>query len=175
MRGVVVYESMFGNTHEVAEHIAEGLRSTHTVTVVSAGAATPDVIDEAEFLVVGGPTHAHGLSRESSRQQAVEKDTTGHLDPSAAGPGVREWLETLGEGHVHAAVAFDTRIDAPVALTGRASKAISKRLAKHGYWIVADPESFLVDRHNHLLAGEAEHAAAWGAELATVLTTVPAD
>jgi hypothetical protein len=40
------------------------------------------------------------------------------------------------------ATAFDTRIDAPVALTGRASKGITRMLRHHGFTVVADPESF---------------------------------
>ena len=46
-------------------------------------------------------------------------------------------------------------------LTGRASKGIEKRLAKHGYDLVADPESFIVDKQNHLIDGEAERARQW--------------
>ena len=44
----------------------------------------------------------------------------------------------------------------PPLLTGRASRGIEKRLIKVGYDLVADPESFLVDKQSHLLPGEAE-------------------
>ena len=44
MRAVVIYESMFGNTHAVAQHIAEGIDSEATATVVSVHDATPEVI-----------------------------------------------------------------------------------------------------------------------------------
>lgn len=40
-------------------------------------------------------------------------------------------------------------------------------LHNHGFRLVAEPISFLVDRHNHLLAGEKEQAERWGAGLAT--------
>ena len=39
----------------------------------------------------------------------------------------------------------------------------------HGFQLVAEPISFLVDRHNHLLVGEEERAERWGANLATKL------
>ena len=39
-------------------------------------------------------------------------------------------------------------------------------LHNHGFQLVAEPISFLVDRHNHLLAGEEERAERWGASLA---------
>jgi hypothetical protein len=71
------------------------------------------------------------------------------------------------------AAAFDTRIDGPALLTGRASKGIGRRLAHLGYDLVADPESFLVDKQNHLQPGEAERAVAWGAALALSLAANP--
>ena len=37
MRALVAYESMYGNTRRVAEAIADGLRSTCSVTVVPIG------------------------------------------------------------------------------------------------------------------------------------------
>jgi menaquinone-dependent protoporphyrinogen IX oxidase len=39
MRALVVYESMYGNTHRIAEAIARGLRSAYVVKVVSVAAA----------------------------------------------------------------------------------------------------------------------------------------
>ena len=71
------------------------------------------------------------------------------LDPDAQGPGVRDWLTSLGHGHTKVA-AFDTRFNGPAVLRGRASKAISRRLRKHGFEVVAKPESFFVNLKNHL-------------------------
>jgi len=51
-------------------------------------------------------------------------------------------------------------------LTGHASKGITKRLRSHGFELVADGESFFVDKSNHLEAGEAERATAWGRTVA---------
>jgi hypothetical protein len=48
----------------------------------------------------------------------------------------------------------------------RASKGIAAMLHNHGFQLVAEPISFLVDRHNDLLAGEEEQAEQWGATLA---------
>ena len=67
MRAVVVYESMFGNTHVIADHIAEGLRTAAEVTVVAVHDAAVELIDSADLLVVGGPTHVHGMSSQRSR------------------------------------------------------------------------------------------------------------
>ena len=68
MRALVVYESMYGNTHVVASNIADGLRATHEVTLVPVAEATEDLVAEADLLVVGGPTHMHGLSSPASRR-----------------------------------------------------------------------------------------------------------
>jgi Flavodoxin len=173
MRALVVYESMFGNTHTVAERIADGLRRRFDVTVVAVDKATADQMAQIDLLVVGGPTHVHGLSSERSRQGAhevAEKEGSGlTMDPDADGAGLRDWFHGISDSHETAAAAFDTRIDAPAALTGRASKGIAKRLSRRGYRVVATPESFLVDKQNRLLPGEAARAVAWGAELAEVV------
>jgi hypothetical protein len=64
------------------------------------------------------------------------------------------------------AAAFDTRVHAPALVTGQASKGIAKGLRDHGYKLVADPESFIVDTHQRLHAGELERARGWGERLA---------
>jgi hypothetical protein len=163
---------MFGNTHEVADRIAEGVRVGHEVTVVTAAAAPPNAVEAYDLVIVGAPTHAHGLPRASSRRAAVEQAGAHdelELDPDldVSAPGLREWLDALGDVRRGRAAAFDTRADAPAMVTGRASKGIARRLERHGFRLVVDAESFLVDRHNHLCDGEAERAAAWGRTLAT--------
>lgn len=168
MQALVIYESMFGNTHAIAEAIAGGLRQTHSVTVHPIGDVESHVVDEADLVVVGGPTHAHGMSLPASRDAAAEvaEDPEKHLDLDAGPnePGVRGWLLSLDRAAFDAA-AFDTRLDAAPILTGRASKGIAKRLEKHGARLVADPESFLVDTDNVLRPGEIERAHEWGARL----------
>jgi hypothetical protein len=170
MHAVVVYESMFGNTHVVADHIANGLKASYgKVSVVPVGDATIELVAEADLLIVGGPTHAHGLSSSPTRTSATEmaaKDDQLDLDEDAEGPGLRDWFDSLPEGARRAAAAFDTRVDGPALLTGRASKGIERRLKRHGYSLVTDPESFLVDKENHLLDGEADRAIQWGETLA---------
>lgn len=169
MRALVVYESMYGNTHVVASNIADGLRGTYEVTLVPVAAATADLIAEANLLVVGAPTHMHGLSTASSRQlarKATAKPESGlTLDPDAGGPALRDWLSGLAGGHVLAA-AFDTRLAGVPALTGRASRGISRLLRRHGYRLAAPPESFVVTKLNTLLGGESSRARRWGEALA---------
>jgi hypothetical protein len=175
MRAVVVYESMYGNTRAVAQAIGEGLRSVHDVVVVPVGRAGPEVVDAATLLVVGGPTHAHGMTRRRTREAAAEaagkQDSTVVLEDGATGPGVREWLASLGHLNVLAA-AFDTRVDWPAVLSGRASKGIDSELGKHGAHRAATPESFLVTKENELESGEEDRARRWGESLAALTMAI---
>ena len=52
MRALVVFESMFGNTQEIAEAIADGLSGRMQVDLVEVGAAPAEVGDEVALLVV---------------------------------------------------------------------------------------------------------------------------
>ena len=173
MRAVVVYESMYGNTRVAAEAIAAGLEPTMPVAVVPVAHADRDVIATADLLVVGGPTHAHGMSRPMTRAAAVEAahkpDATVALEPDAEWTGLREWLEELDQ--VDAAVAvFDTRASGPAVFTGRASKGIAKRLRHLGAHLITESKSFLVRKDNELVPGQEQEARAWGEELARTVS-----
>ena len=174
MRALVVYESMFGNTHVVAERIGAGLRVDFDVDVVSVGEAMGRDVAGVDLVVVGGPTHVHGMSRERTRVAAADqadKDEDLHLDPSASGPGLREWLDGLPRYERVWAAVFDTRVVGPELVTGSAGRGIAKRLAKHGFSLVAPYESFLVDRENQLVDGEADRAEEWGEALTVHVPT----
>src|SRR4051794_16604012 len=107
MDALVVYESMYGNTHEVAEAIGRGLAKECAVRVVPVSEATSSLVASVDLLVVGGPTHVHGLSRESTRRAAIDDAKPElEIDPDAAGDGLREWFD--GSAPVEQwAAAFD--------------------------------------------------------------------
>jgi flavodoxin-like protein len=167
MHAAVVYESMYGNTRAVAEAIGAGLAPYATVLPVEQ--ATPDQLAIADLLVVGAPTHMHGLSRPATRRLAVKAarrpDNAIPLEPEAMGPGVREWLASIG-GLCCRAAAFDTRLDGLGLLTGRASRTIARLLRRRGAQVVAHSQSFLLDKQSQLLDGELDRARAWGESLA---------
>ena len=172
MKAVVVYESMYGNTHLVADAIAAGLGAAGEVLVVPVEHADAAALEGADLLVVGGPTHAHGMSHQSTRKAALEAAAEPgkelDVDPDAEGPGLRDWFDTIEQWPARAA-AFDTRLDAPSAFTGRASKGIARKLRHHGCTVVGGPVSFLVSKETHLLPDEETHARDWGATLAAAL------
>ena len=151
MRIVVIYESSYGNTHLIADAIGEGMPAGHQVDVLPVAGASQELLDGADLIVVGGPTHVHGMSRGRTRQAAVdaahEPASQLTLDPDAEGPGLRAWFESVRPARTNAA-AFDTRVDGPVLLTGRASVGISRQLRRHGLREIAEPVSFLVTKDN---------------------------
>jgi hypothetical protein len=165
MRAIVVYESLFGNTRAVAEAIGEGLQSQLSVEVVPV-AAVPKVGEDVDLVVVGGPTHAFGLSRESTRRDAAQRG--GHYPDGAV--GLREWLAAL-DGRGRRAAAFDTRVDHP-RLPGTAGSRARKLLRAGGFDVVAPPEHFLVrGTSGPLVDGELRRASDWGRSLADVVAT----
>jgi hypothetical protein len=166
-RCVVAFESMFGNTEQIANAVAAGLAEHMTVDVVR---ATPDVTvrDDVELLVVGAPTHAFGMSRVSTRSSAVEQ---GAPPSVGGGPGLREWLDDQvpDAGTGPAVAAFDTRIRKR-GVPGSAARAAEKRLRKLGLRVLAPATSFWVTgTTGPLLPDEQERARRWGESLAQTL------
>jgi hypothetical protein len=165
MSALVVYESVYGNTKEVAEAIASGLKDARVVSVHEVASQ----VAKTDLLVVGGPTHAHGLTSKRSRTTAVEGAHGDVLPDATDEPGLRDWLADLSVVANVPAAAFDTRAHGPQVLTGTASHGIARRLRRHGYRLL-ESESFLVEAPEGPLApGELERARQWGARLAEAL------
>jgi hypothetical protein len=175
MKVTIVYESMFGNTHDLAKAIGDGLREAQPdadVQCVAVGEASAEV-SSVDLLVVGGPTHIRGMTTGFSRkvgisgkEKAAAKGEPAHeLEPDAEGPGLREWFDGLQKfGGAKRAAAFDTRLDSRMA--GGAANGIARRLFRHGYYLVSDPEGFVVeDAYGPLRPGELERAEQWEAQL----------
>jgi hypothetical protein len=178
VKAVVVYESMFGDTRQVADAIGEGLTPEFEVTLVPVSRAAITSLADTDLLVVGGPTHVRGMSRPSSRKGAADQACKPHsgivLESGAVGPGLREWLGTLSDPPARAA-AFDTRVQMSPLVTGRAAPKIYRSLQRCGCHLIAEPESFIVTtKRPTLVFGELERARAWGGTLAVnALTRLP--
>jgi len=178
MRVVVVFETLFGTTRDVAESIAAGVTDGlpgAQVDVLRVGEAVPERVALADLLIVGGPTHNGGpttiLSR-TARVAAEERKEPGDrhgLEPGAEGAGIRDWFHGLPQtdGERHAA-AFDTRVDIPLA--GGAGPGIALRLRFRGYEVVERPEGFFVEGNGGPLRdGERQRARSWGEGLARMV------
>jgi hypothetical protein len=164
MRAVIVVESMFGNTRQVAKAIAEGLAPAADVEVIDVTAAPTTFDPDVRLIVAGGPTHMFGMSREKSRTQALQEAGAGSR-PSDV--GLREWIEGLGPvGPGVATATFDTRLRSRWAGSATASASASKRLRRRGVRTISRSHSFAVTQKNGpLAAGEIDRARAWGVEL----------
>jgi len=166
---LVVFESMFGNTQKIAVAVMEGL-SSHIPTAILEVGTAPDVLaDDVALLVVGGATHAFGMSRPRTREDAT-RQAGGQV--VSEGNGFREWLTSVERKTRNvAAAAFDTRIDKP-RVPGSAARGAEKRLRKLGFRIAAPSESFYVTGvTGPLVEGETERARLWGEELARGVLT----
>lgn len=146
MNTLVIYDSEFGNTARVAHAIAETLASAGTVRVEDVGQGADIDVSAFDFLVIGGPTQAHGMS-----------------------PRLRAWIDSTSRDALSGlnVAVFDTRLRWPVILAGSAARSAAKQLQHTGAHLVAPPESFFVSsKEGPLEVGELEHAASWAAALA---------
>ena len=114
MRAIVVYESMYGSTHAVADAIGRGLaEAAAQVIVIGVGESNPDVLAGADLLVVGGPTHVHGMTSKRTRQAAVQSDFT-WVTPDRV--SVRQRQACLRAGSVMLVLTLSARDEAFTAL-----------------------------------------------------------
>lgn len=176
MKVLVIYESMYSNTHVVANSIASGLSSCGEVELGSVADTEPESVTDVDVLVVGGPTHMHGMSRSTTRKAAAQvaaDDDNVDIEPGAEGPGLREWFRRLPDGKGKRGAAFDTRAEGSALVYGSAAKGIARRLRHSSYRPITDPESFFIDEsEGPLKDGEVDRARRWGAELAAKLNAL---
>ncbi|HSE09379.1 MAG TPA: flavodoxin domain-containing protein [Nocardioidaceae bacterium] len=167
MRALVVYESMFGDTKQIAEAVADGLRTELAVELVEASKAPAPLDELVDLVVVGGPTHAFSMPRQNTREEAVRQGAKA----VSADAGIREWIEHLHKGpHSERVATFDTRVTKARRMPGSAAKAAAKGLRKQGYSTFQKPESFWVeDVAGPLVEGEVERARRWGEQLAAAV------
>lgn len=168
MKTVIVYESMFGNTEHLARQVADGLAQPGNHTVLAdVREVGPDDLSESDLVVVGAPTHAFSLSRQSTREDAVRQGA----DASRAAFGVREWLDTLDTAFPVAAkrppvAIFDTRVEKVRRFPGSAAKKAARVLRTRGFDVLDGPTSFYVaDTKGPVTHGEFDRARDWGARL----------
>lgn len=160
MRALIVYESMFGHTRDIASAIAYGLAPALSTDVMEVNEAPPMPGLDVDLLIVGAPTHIFGLSNARTRAAVARR---GSHPPMPAGIGLREWLDALPPATQRRdALAFDTRLQVR-GLPGSAAKDAVKRLRRRGYRMLWPCRSFQVTNPSGSLAEpELERAQLWG-------------
>lgn len=168
MKALVVYESMFGNTEQIARAVAAGLEESVDVQVAEVTDAPTEPDPDVALIVAGGPTHAFSMSRTNTRADAISKGA----QEGEREFGLREWMAALPSGqHTERMATFDTKVESMHHLPGSAAKGAAKAARRHGYESAAKAESFYVrDVGGPLLDGEIDRARAWGRQLAASIT-----
>lgn len=166
MDAVVVYESFWGNTAEVAHAIAEGIGPE--AKVLTTDDATDVVIAPANLIVVGAPLVAFSLARDGQREQIAH-------DPKAPKPAdvshrsMRDWLEHLPKGDAYMAT-FETGFRRS---PGSAARKIARSMEDAGYKELAKHERFIVSgSYGPMAEGELDRARAWGATLTAAMNAL---
>jgi flavodoxin I len=154
MQAIVVYDTTFGNTEQIAQAIAGGVGSTAAVRLTRVSDISTSELQGAGLVIVGSPTQGGRPTTE-----------------------VLVFLNAISRGALKEVrvAAFDTRISLEesrrgirilAGLLGYAAGRISRKLKKAGGTEVAPPEGFIVTgREGPLAEGELERAAAWAKSL----------
>lgn len=111
MNAIVIYESIYGNTRAIAEAIADGLGDAPVMTPGEppAGGLPPDL------LVVGGPTHVHGMATARSCRAAVDAARPGTQETAgAASHGIAKRMRRHGYTVVDTASFLVTENEGPL-------------------------------------------------------------
>jgi hypothetical protein len=160
MKAVVVYESHWGNTAEIARAVAEGIGPD--ARALTTEEASAEAIADADLLVVGAPVIAFGLPSPRSEDVVAATADEAPTPPEMVKPAMFWWLAELPKGSAEAA-AFETHVRwSPGGATG----AIERGLERKGYRVNANSGKFIVrGRYGPLREGELERARAWGSGL----------
>ncbi|ACV81616.1 flavodoxin family protein [Nakamurella multipartita] len=163
MRALVVYESMYGNTRDLAAAMADGLSARGaTVELVDADAAPAELTGRFDLVVAGAPTHAFSLPKPQSRADAARRLDDGAL--VSTGTGVREWADRVVLDKGQPTATFDTKVDKP-RLPGSAARSAARRLRDRGATIIGSRTFHVHGAFGPLVDGERERAREWAANL----------
>lgn len=144
MKALVIYDSQFGNTEQIAKAIGEGIGAE--AQVVNIAQANPADLAFYNLIIIGAPTQG-GRYRP---QMAAFLDSI----PTDAFKNKK-------------VAAFDTRLKGWVKIFGWAAPRIEKILKENGGNIITPAAGFIVKgAKGPLVEGELERAAAWAKDIA---------
>jgi flavodoxin len=163
MKGLIVYDSMYGNTEKIALAIGEGLGKSEAITVKRVGEVKPEQFTGLDLLIIGSPTQ--------------------RFQPTPAISDLLKGLPSNGLKGIRV-TAFDTRLTEewinkmPVLAffvrlfnqSAYAAKGMADKLKKKGGELIVPAEGFYVeDTEGPLVPGELEQATAWAKKISAAL------
>ncbi|MEA3422774.1 MAG: flavodoxin domain-containing protein [Bacillota bacterium] len=155
MNILIVYDSYFGNTKEIAYMIAGELEEGNEMKIVKADNVEKEDMNDIDLLVIGSPTRA--------------------FKPS---PKITKFMKQIEYGRLNGVkvAVFDTRISKEdtnlkilkgmIKIFGYAANPMAKFLAKKGGEIVMEPIGFYVaDTEGPIKDGEKDRLIQWIGEI----------
>jgi flavodoxin len=152
VKAVVVYDSQYGNTGQVAKAIGDALKGSGDVIVTRVADVKPEQLADVDLLVVGSPTQKFSpTGATTSFLKSIPRDGLQGVKVAAFDTRITpEEIEKVG------ILAFFVR------LFGYAAEPMAKRLEKKGGDLILPPHGFYVGgTEGPLLEGELERAADW--------------
>ncbi len=158
MKALVVYDSVYGNTEQIAQAIGDGLGTEGDVQVLRASDVKPEQLEGLDLLVVGSATQRFTSLPATSRfLKGIPRDSLDGIKVAAF--DTRFTVSNIEKVRV---LAFIVRI------FGYAAEPILSKLEKKGGEPAVPPEGFFVgDTEGPLEEGELERATGWAKEIAT--------
>ena len=151
MKILIIYDSFFGNTANIARAIGEALSPKNQVEVVRISALKPEQLTGVDLLIVGSPTRAFRPTKP-----------------------IVKFLKNLPNGALKnvQVAAFDTRINPAegnsrflnicVKLFGYAAGPLARLLVRKGGRQICEPAGFFVKAsEGPLKEGELQRATEW--------------
>lgn len=151
MKTLIVYDSVFGNTKNVALAMEESMKEDGEAAAIHVGKFHLGLLEGVNLLVVGSPTRGFKPTKE-----------------------IAEFLDKMPAGQLNGmkVLAFDTRSDVKkidnkvlnfmVRHFGYAAEPIGDKLVKKGGTLAKQPDGFIVnDTEGPLRDGEIEKAKKW--------------
>lgn len=155
MDNLIIYDSVFGNTRQIAETFKEAIASQGDTKCLQVKEVDWEQIQDLKIMIVGSPTRK--------------------FSPTGA---IKKFLKKIpADKLVNVKVAsFDTRISPDeigsgflnilVKNFGYAAKPIARKLEKKGGELVIEPEGFIVTgTKGPLKDGEIERATGWARKI----------
>lgn len=164
MSVLIVCESSFGNTRQIAEAVAAGLASRGCRPRLYAVDKAPREIPvDVTLLLVGTPTHNMAMTTAETRARAMAE---GAMELPEI--GIHEWIESVTPRRGLLVRTFDTRTTG--GFQPSAARDAARALKANGFPGAKSGESFQVDPlTSGLVDGEVERAHVWGTRLATLI------